>query len=104
MLVKKFYKEMLVEFVGTEECITFEVMLTQDINHFEIEVFESEKKTLNIRTFILNDRFNDFTILKNSTKYLFFILYYLTSSQKIVSEFPLIKEIEKRIKARLGYD
>ena len=95
MLIKKFYKEMTVEFVASEEAITFKVILTQENTlrrtKCRVKIFENEK--LNI--VIYNNH-----IIKNCSRYFSLVLNNLLSSRRIVEEFPSLKEVEKE----LNYD
>jgi len=93
MNIREFNKRMVIEFVGTENVIGFEVELKEDSFVFSMNVKENREKAVEINFYKINNELD----IKNSSKYLNLIMNNLISSRQITDEFPILKQIEKEL-------
>ncbi len=98
MNITYYRKRMVVEFMATEKAIKFEVELTEVRNHFDLIVKEDGVIKTEIYAFKVYEELKDLEIKKNSSKNISLVMNNILSSRKIIDEFPILKQIEKKIK------
>jgi len=97
MNVTYYRKKMVVEFIATEKGTKFEVELIEVKNHFDLIVKEEGVVILEIYAFKVYEEIKDLEIKKVSLKYISLVINNLLSSRKVINEFPILKQIERKL-------
>ena len=90
--------------MATEKAIKFEIDLTEVKNHFEMIVKEDGIIALEVYVFKVYEEIKEFEIKKISAslrRYISLVMNNLLSSRKVIDEFPILKQVERKLENKL---